>query len=67
MKSSCDKWLFIKPRVQESETKCGKFRERGTFSLGIRGISPRIPGNIIILISREKFKKIAGNVRENSG
>ena len=31
------------------------------------GISPRIPGNIIILISREKFKKIAGNVRENSG
>ena len=61
MKPSCDNWLFTKPRAQESETKCGKFRKGGAFwnlsensrkyyhfsSRRFQGMLEKIPGNII--------------------
>ena len=59
--------LFIKPGIQERGTKCGECGERGECSLGFRGISYRIPGNVIILTFRGMFVKIPGNALEDSG
>ena len=59
--------LFIKPGIQERGTECGECRERGECSLGFRGISWRIPGNVIILTFWGMLKKILGNVEEDSG
>ena len=56
--------LFIKPGIQERGTECG---ERGECSLGFRGISYRIPGNVIILKFQVMFQRIPGNVEEDSG
>ena len=61
--------LFIKPGIQERGTECGECREcgeRGECSLGFRGISQRIPGNVIILTFRGMFEKIPGNVSKDS-
>ena len=44
-KPSCRR-LFIKPGIQERGTECGKCGERWECSLGFRGISQRIPGNV---------------------
>ena len=60
-------WLFIKPGIQERGTECGEYRERGECSLGFRGISKRIPGNVLILAFREMFEKIPGNFIKESG
>ena len=59
--------LFIKPGIQERGTECGECEERGECSLRFRGISKRIPGNVIILTFRGMLKKIPGNVQEHSG
>ena len=59
--------LFINSRIEERATECGEYRERGECSLGFRGISLRIPGNVIILRFPEMLKKIPGNVQEGSG
>ena len=58
--------LFIKPGIQERGTECGECGERGECSLGFRGISERIPGNVIILTFRGMFEKILGNVSKDS-
>ena len=57
-------WLFIKPGIQKRGTECG---ERGECSIEFRGISLRIPGNVIILKFRGMFQKIPGNVEQDSG
>ena len=59
--------LFIKPTIQERGTECGKHGECGECSLGFRGISLRIPGNVTTLRFRGMLKKIPGNVPEDSG
>ena len=59
--------LFIKSRIEKRATECGEYRERGECSLGFRGISLRIPGNVIILRFPEMLNKIPGNVQEGSG
>ena len=62
--------LFIKPGIQERGTECG---ERGECSLGFRGISQKIPGNVrrdseeCSKRFRGIFEKIPGNVRRDSG
>ena len=59
--------LFIKPGIQERGTECEECAERGECLLGFRGISQRIPGNVIILTFQGMFHKIPGNVRRDSG
>ena len=59
--------LFIKPGIQERGTECRECGEHGKCSVGFRGISQRIPGNVIILTFRGMLKKIPGNVEEDSG
>ena len=59
--------LFIKPGIQERGTECRECGERGECSLGFRGISQRIPGNVTILTFRGMLKKIPGNVEDDSG
>ena len=54
------KRLFIKPGIQERGTECGECL------LGFRGISKRIPGNVIILTFRGMFQKFPGNVQQDS-
>ena len=61
------KRLFLKPGMQERGTECGECAERGECLLGFRGISKRIPGNVIILTFPGMFKKIPRNVRRDSG
>ena len=61
------KRLFLKPGIQERGTECGECGERGECLLGFRGISKRIPGNVIILTFPGMFKKIPRNVRRDSG
>ena len=61
------KRLFLKPGMQERGTECGECGERGECLLGFRGISKRIPGNVIILTFPGMFKKIPRNVRRDSG
>ena len=53
--------------VGERGTECRECGECGECSRGFRGISYRIPGNVIILTTREMFQKIPGNVEEDSG
>ena len=61
------KRLFLKPGMQERGTECGECGESGECLLGFRGISKRIPGNVIILTFPGMFKKIPRNVRRDSG
>ena len=61
------KRLFLKPGMQERGTECGECGERGECLLGFRGISKRIPGNVIILTFPGMIKKIPRNVRRDSG
>ena len=58
--------LFIKPGIQERGTECRECGERGKCSLGFRGISQRIPGNVIILTFWGMLTKVPGNVEEDS-
>ena len=58
------KRLFLKPGTKERGTECGECEERGECSLGFRGISQRIPGNVIILTFGEMLKKILGNAQK---
>ena len=59
--------LFIKSEIQEWGTECRECKERGKCSLGFRGISKKIPWNVVILTFRGMLKKIPGNVQEDSG
>ena len=59
--------LFIKPGIQERGMECGECGERRECSLGFRGISQRIPANVIILKFRGIFEEIPENVRKDSG
>ena len=59
--------LFIKSGIQERGTECRECEERGKCSLRFRGISKKIPGNVVILTFRGMLKKIPGNVQEDSG
>ena len=59
--------LFIKKGIHEWGTECGKCREHGECSLGFRGISWRIPGNLLILAFLGMLEKIPGNVPEDYG
>ena len=56
------KRLFIKPGIQKRGTECRECGERGEFVLGFRGISKRIPGNVIISTFQGMFQKILENV-----
>ena len=60
-------WLFIKRGIQKRGTECGECKERGECSLEFRGISLRIPGNVLILAFRGMFEKFPGNVIKDSG
>ena len=51
--------LIIKPGIQERGTEWGKCRERQECSQGFRGISWRIPGNVIFLTLRGMSQKIS--------
>ena len=59
--------LFIKRGIQKRGTECGECKERGECLLEFRGISLRIPGNVLILAFRGMFEKFPGNVIKDSG
>ena len=46
-------------------TECGECRKHGECSIGFKGISNKILGNLLILAFREIIKKILGNVPED--
>ena len=46
--------------MQEWGTQCGECREHGECSLGFRGISLRIPGNLLILAFRGISRRFGG-------
>ena len=58
---------FIKPGIQERGAECRECREHGECPLEFRGISYRIPGNVLLLAFRGMLEKIPGNVIKDSG